>query len=112
MVAGTNTRRMLEDGEIVFPASVLGQYAVAEGVLTALPLTQEQAQRYLAHEANCQGEEFDPETIGEEGMILYRIQGTGAVVREDEGPVTATGPAPETEAKPASGKKTPNCDGT
>jgi hypothetical protein len=46
-----------------------------------LPLTREQAIRYLKHEAECQGEAFDEASVPED-FVLYRIQGTGAVVRE------------------------------
>lgn len=71
----------VKDGEIVFPANCLGEWAIAEGVFTALPLTREQAVRYLKHEAECQGETFDEASVPED-FVLYRIQGTGAVVRE------------------------------
>ncbi len=71
----------VEDGEIVFPVDCLGDWAIAEGEFSALPLTREQAIRYLKHEAECQGESFDEASVPEE-FVLYRIQGTGAVVRE------------------------------
>jgi hypothetical protein len=72
----------VKDGEIVFPVDCLGEWAIAEGEFTALPLKREQAIRYLRHEAECQGEAFDESTVPED-FVLYRIQGTGAVVRED-----------------------------
>jgi len=69
----------VEDGEIVFPMDIMGQTAVAEGVFSALPLTLEQTRVYLKKETECQGGEFDVDSITEP-MTLYRIQGTGAVV--------------------------------
>jgi hypothetical protein len=84
----------VEDGEIVFPMEIMGDAAIAEGVFTALPLTLEQSRRYMKHEAECQGGTFDPETV-QEAMTLYRIQGTGALVRELE-----TEAAPEPVAAP------------
>jgi hypothetical protein len=73
----------VEDGEIVFPMDLLGSTAIAEGVFTALPLTLEQTRAYLKHETECQGGKFDVESVTE-AMTLYRIQGTGAIVRESE----------------------------
>ena len=71
----------VKDGEIAFPPDCMGEWAIAEGVFSALPLTREQAIRYLRHEAECQGESFDEASVPED-FVLYRIQGTGAVVRE------------------------------
>jgi hypothetical protein len=70
----------VEDNEIVFPPELVGEVAIVEGVLEGIPLTYEQACAYLESEAKCQGEDFDPATVPEEGMIFYRIQGTGAVI--------------------------------
>ena len=35
---------------------------------------------YFASEAQCQGEEFDPSTVPQEGIVFYSIKGTGAVI--------------------------------
>jgi hypothetical protein len=70
----------VEDNVIVFPPEVVGEVAIVEGVLEGIPLTYEQACAYLESEARCQGEAFDPATVPAEGIIFYRIQGTGAVV--------------------------------
>jgi hypothetical protein len=71
----------VEDGVIVFPPEIMGETVTAEGVLEAIPLSYEHACAYLEHEASCQGETFDKQSVPEEGITLYRIQGTGAVVR-------------------------------
>lgn len=70
----------VEDNEIVFGPELIGETAVVEGELEGIPLTNEQAVAYFASEAQCQGEEFDPSTVPAEGIILYRIKGTGAVI--------------------------------
>lgn len=70
----------VDDGVIVFPPDVLGETAVVEGVLEGIPLTYEQACAHLEHEASCQGETFDENTVPREGITFYRIKGTGAVV--------------------------------
>lgn len=88
----------VEDGEIVFPMDIMGQTAVAEGVLTALPLTLEQTRAYLKKETECQGGEFDVESVTE-GMTLYRIQGTGAIVHPAEVEKDADAAAEEAAAK-------------
>jgi hypothetical protein len=70
----------VEDNEIVFPPELVGETAIVEGVLEGIPLTYEQACAYLESEAKCQGESFDPASVPAEGIIFYRIQGTGAVI--------------------------------
>ncbi|MBD3222931.1 DUF4920 domain-containing protein [bacterium] len=70
----------VEDGEIVFPPEIMGQTAIVEGVLEGIPMTHEQACAFLEHEAECQGESFDRSTVPAEGITMYRIKGTGAVV--------------------------------
>jgi hypothetical protein len=70
----------VDDGVIVFPPEIMGETAVVEGTLEGIPMTHEQACEYLAHEAECQGESFDASTVPAEGITLYRIKGTGAVV--------------------------------
>ncbi len=75
----------VDDGEIVFPPEIMGQNAVVEGVLEGIPLTHEQACSFLEHEAECQGETFDASTVPAEGITMYRIKGTGAVVLASAG---------------------------
>jgi hypothetical protein len=69
------------DGVIVFPMSMKGKYAVAEGVVQKIPLDLERTRRYLAHQAEEQGETFDPAQVTEP-ITLVRLQGIGAVVRD------------------------------
>ncbi|MHC4952973.1 MAG: DUF4920 domain-containing protein [Planctomycetota bacterium] len=69
------------DGVIVFPMSMTGKYAVAEGMVQRLPLDLETTRRYLAHKAEDRGEKFDPATVTEPATIV-RLAGTGAVVRD------------------------------
>jgi len=68
------------DGEMVFPMSMKGKYAVAEGVVQKLPLSLEQTRAFLQHKAEEAGETFDPATVSEP-MTIVRLKGTGAVVR-------------------------------
>jgi len=68
------------DGVIVFPMSMKGKYAVAEGVVQKLPLDLEQTRAFLKHKAEEAGETFDPTTVTE-AMTIIRLKGTGAVVR-------------------------------
>ncbi len=70
----------VEDGVIVFPPEIIGETAIVEGVLEGVPLTHEEACAYLEQEANCQGESFDKTSVPAEGIMFYRINGTGAVV--------------------------------
>jgi len=68
------------DGVIVFPMSMKGKYAVAEGVVQKIPLDLETTRNFMAHQAEEAGEKFDPETVTEP-MTIVRLGGTGAVVR-------------------------------
>jgi len=68
------------DGVIVFPMSMKGKHAVAEGVVQKIPLSLESTRKFLAHQAEEAGEEFDPASVTEP-MTMIRIAGTGAVVR-------------------------------
>lgn len=69
------------DGEIVFPKSSVGKLALAEGKLTKLELTREQAVAFARHEAEEQGRKFNPASI-KSGTAFYQIEGSGAVVLE------------------------------
>ena len=78
---GNNSIRFkVNDGEIVFTTDMRGEKVVAEGILKRMELTQEQAVGYAQHMAEEKGESFDPESV-KGPMTIYRIQGTGAVVR-------------------------------
>jgi hypothetical protein len=71
----------VQDGVIVFPMSLKGKYAVADGVARNIELDLEQSRRYLAHKAEEKGEAFDPATV--KAPITYvRLDGVGALVRD------------------------------
>jgi hypothetical protein len=73
-------RVKVDDGVIVFPLELRGKTARAEGTLEAIDLTKEDAIKHFEHLAEERGESFDPSTvIGP--MKIYRIKGTGALVR-------------------------------
>ena len=74
-------RIKVNDGEIVFPRTAVGQTATAEGVLKKLVLSKEQAVARARHEAEEQGRKFDPASV-KGGLVIYQVQGTGAVVGE------------------------------
>lgn len=70
----------VEDGEIVFPKECTGKDVTAEGVFRRMELDREQATAYLEHLAEERGEAFDPASVTGP-LTLYRIEGSGAVVR-------------------------------
>jgi hypothetical protein len=74
-------RVKVNDGEIEFPKSSVGKMAVAEGKLQKFELTREQAVARMKHEAEEQGRKFNEAQV-KSGMIVYQIQGTGAVIHE------------------------------
>jgi|HigsolmetaAR202D_1030399.scaffolds.fasta_scaffold20675_2 hypothetical protein len=67
------------DGEIVFPKDSIGKMAIAEGKLSKLELTREQAAARAKHEAEEMGRSFDPSTV-KKGITIYQIEGTGAIL--------------------------------
>ena len=71
----------VQDGVIVFPMSMKGKYAVADGVARKVELDLEQSRRYLAHKAEEKGEAFDPATVTEP-ISYVRLDGVGALVRD------------------------------
>jgi hypothetical protein len=74
-------RIKVNDGEMVFPRTAVGKTATAEGVLKKLVLSKEQAVARARHEAEEQGRKFDPASV-KGGLVIYQVQGTGAVVGE------------------------------
>lgn len=74
----------VKDGDIVFPVEAVGDFAVVEGTVYKIELTQEEAVDYFEHLAKESGEEFDPSTIT--GPItIYQIKGMGAEIVQKEG---------------------------
>ena len=77
--SGKSVRIKVNDGVIVIPKEAVGKMAVAEGSLSKLQLTKEQAIGRAKHEAEEQGRKFDPSTITS-GQTIYQIQGSGIVI--------------------------------
>lgn len=78
---GEKARFKVNDGEMVFPMSAKGKSAVAQGKIVAQKLSLEDTRAMEEHYAKESGREFDPETITE-GKTVFRIEGTGAVIRD------------------------------
>jgi len=79
---GNKIRVKVNDGEIVFPKDGAGRRVTAEGVFTKQELTREQAIDSAREEAEDSGRKFDPASI-KAGIVIYQIQGTGAVIVSD-----------------------------
>ncbi len=69
----------VDDGVISFPMETKGKWALAEGVFTKIQLDMEQTRRYEEYQCKEKGQPFDPATVTEP-KVLYRLQGSGAVV--------------------------------
>jgi len=78
-VEGETVRVKVKDGEIVFPAEIMGETVLAEGVWTANELDLETTKKVCANEAKHTGEDFDPAKVTS-CRTLYQLSGTGAVV--------------------------------
>jgi hypothetical protein len=76
---GSTIRIKVNDGQIVFPKEGIGRIAIAEGKLTRIQLTKEQAVAWARHEAEENNRKFDPETVKGPATI-YQVQGAGAVI--------------------------------
>jgi hypothetical protein len=74
----------VKDGDIVFPVEAIGDYAIVEGIVYKIDLTQEEAVNYFEHIAEESGEDFDPSTITGP-MTIYQIKGLGAEIIQNEG---------------------------
>lgn len=74
-------RIKVNDGELVFPKSAVGKLAIAEGKLTRLVLTREQAVARARHEAEEQGRKFNSASV-KSGATIYQIEGSGAVIKD------------------------------
>lgn len=76
---GQVVRVKVKDGEIVFPAEIMGDQVLAEGVWTSNQLDLDTTRKVCAADAEKHGKNFDPESVTE-CMTMYQISGTGAVV--------------------------------
>jgi predicted RNA-binding protein len=74
----------VKDGDIVFPVEAVGDYAVVEGTVYKIDLTQEEAVNYFEHIAEESGKKFDPSTVSGP-MTIYQIKGLGAQINQKEG---------------------------
>ena len=77
--AGQKIRIKVDDGVIEFPKDAAGRTAIAEGKLTKLELTREQAVARAKEEAEETGRKFDPDSV-KGGTTIYQIAGSGAVI--------------------------------
>jgi predicted RNA-binding protein len=69
----------VKDGDIVFPVDAIGDYAVVQGTVYKIDLTQDEAVDYFEHIAEESGEDFDPSTITGP-MTIYQIKGLSATI--------------------------------
>lgn len=78
---GQKVRFKVDDGVMTFPMDVKGSQAVAEGTVAVTTMTLEESRAYAEHQAKEYGAAYDPAAITEP-MVVVRIDGTGAVVRD------------------------------
>ncbi|MCK7460101.1 DUF4920 domain-containing protein [Idiomarina aminovorans] len=69
----------VKDGEMVFPMSKLGHVALATGTLSIVKLDIGQSRDYLAHRAEEQEHDFNPEAVTE-ALQLYRFSPEGVTI--------------------------------
>jgi len=72
-------RIKVNDGDMVFPQDSVGKIAIAEGKLTKISLTKQEAIAQARHEAEEKGAKFNPASV-KGPAVIYQIQGSGAVV--------------------------------
>lgn len=75
---GASIRIKVNDGDIEFPKDAAGKTAIAEGKLSRIELTREQAVAQARHEAEEMGRKFDAAKV--KAQTVYQIEGTGAVI--------------------------------
>ena len=78
---GARLQIKVEDGVIVVPKDSAGKTAIAEGVLSKLEMTREEAIEQAQHEAEANKRKFDPASI-KGPVTLYQIAGTGATITD------------------------------
>jgi hypothetical protein len=76
---GQRIQIKVDDGVIVFPKDSVGKTAIAEGKLSKMELSKEQAIARAKEEAEDRGKKFDPASV-KGPMTIYQIDGTGAVI--------------------------------
>jgi hypothetical protein len=70
----------VDDGVMVFPLDAKGKTATAEGTFTRIEVPAERVAEMKKHDAEEKGIPFDPKSV-KGAEVIYRIDGTGAVVR-------------------------------
>lgn len=80
---GQKLRFKVTDGEMVFPMDAKGKHAVVQGVVAVNELTLEQSKEYAEYQAKEYGKPYDPASVTEP-MRLVRVDGTGAVLRDQK----------------------------
>jgi len=75
-----NLRFKVQDGEITIPVSAKGKYAVAEGTISKVELSKEDALAMREHEAEEQGKPVDESAPLP--TFSVKLAGKGAVIRE------------------------------
>lgn len=78
---GKKVRFKVDDGVMTFPMEAKGSQAVTQGVVAVQTLSLEESKAYAEHQAKEYGAAYDPAAITEP-MVVVRIDGTGAVVRD------------------------------
>ncbi len=71
----------VNDGEIVFPMSAKGHDAIVEGVVQKLYWTKEEVMEIRKQQAEEMGEPFDPNDPEIQERTIYRIKGSGAIIK-------------------------------
>lgn len=74
-------RVKVKDGEIIFPLEARGKKAAAKGEFKKIDMNLEQTKNYLQHIAEENKKSFDPASV-KEGMVVYQVQATGAVIKD------------------------------
>jgi hypothetical protein len=76
---GKTVRIKVNDGEIEFPKDGAGRLAIAEGLLSRIDMTREEAIAAAKHQAEESGKPFKEASV--QGPVTkYQIQGTGAII--------------------------------
>jgi len=78
---GKEIKVKVTDGDIVFPKSSVGYVVMVEGIVEKMDLDLEATKKYLAHEAEETGREFDESTVTEP-MVTWRIKGDAAKIQK------------------------------
>ena len=73
-------RVKVKDGDMVFPLTLKGKTAEAEGILYKISLSKEQVIKWKTHQAEEHGTKFDPTSVTE-GMIFFQFKPSGVVVK-------------------------------